>query len=377
MGYIIRGPLGGMAWHHLQYVMGLAAMGHEVLFLEDSDDYPSCYDPTTHVVDVDPTYGLAFAQKAFDRLSLGEHWTYYDAHQQAWHGPGAGRAQRFCGDADLVINVSGVNPLRPWTMAIERRLFIDTDPVFTQVNHLTDVAKRDRAAAHNRFFSFGEALETDAWSGPRDEFDWQPTRQPIVRNVWSNSQPQPRGRFTTVMQWDSYPAVEYGGSSYGMKSESFQAYLGLPGRVDEQFELALGSVTAPRESLRDLGWHLVNPLAVTRDPWTYQSYIENSKAEFSVAKQGYVVSRCGWFSERSACYLAAGKPVVVQDTGFSDRLPTGAGLMSFTDVESAAAAVADVAAHYDAHCRAARDVCAAHFDSGKVLQALIERSMNG
>jgi hypothetical protein len=129
--------------------------------------------------------------------------------------------------------------------------------------------------------------------------------------------------------------------------------------------------------LRDHGWRLVDPLAVTRDPWTYQHYIENSKAEFSVAKQGYVVSRCGWFSERTACYLAAGKPVVVQDTGFSDRLPTGAGLLSFTDVNSAAAGVADVAAHYDAHCRAAREVCAAHFDSGDVLQSLIERSMNG
>ena len=136
-------------------------------------------------------------------------------------------------------------------------------------------------------------------------------------------------------------------------------------------------MTAPRERLCENGWHLVDPLAVTRDPWTYQSYIENSKAEFSVAKQGYVVSRCGWFSERSACYLAAGKPVVVQDTGFSDRLPTGTGLLCFTDIDSAAAAVADVSERYDTHCRAARDVCAAHFDSGKVLQSLIERSMNG
>jgi hypothetical protein len=377
LGYIIRGPVGGMAWHHLQYVLGLAALGHEVLFLEDSDDYPSCYDPSKHVVDVDPTYGLAFARQAFDRLGLGDDWTYYDAHEQRWYGLGAEKAQRFCDDADMVINVSGVNPLRRWTMAIERRLFIDTDPVFTQVNHLADPAKRDRAAAHNRFFSFGEALNTAAWSGPRDEFNWLPTRQPVVRELWSNSKPQPRGRFTTVMQWDSYPAVEYRGSSYGMKSEAFQDYLDLPRRVDEQFELALGSATAPRERLRDHGWHLVDPLAVTRDPWTYQHYIDNSKAEFSVAKQGYVASRCGWFSERSACYLAAGKPVVVQDTGFSDRLPTGAGLLSFTDVESAAAAVADVSEHYDAHCRAARDVCAAHFDSGKVLQSLIERSMNG
>jgi hypothetical protein len=377
LGYIIRGPVGGMAWHHLQYVLGLADLGHEVLFLEDSDDYPSCYDPSRHVVDVDPTYGLAFARFAFDRLGVGDRWAYYDAHQQAWHGPRAEDAQSLCDRADMVINVSGVNPLRPWSMAIERRIFIDTDPVFTQVNHLTNRARRDLAAAHNRFFSFGEALSTATWSGPRDEFNWLPTRQPVVREVWDTSNPQPRGRFTTVMQWDSYPAVEYCGSSYGMKSESFEAYLGLPGRVVDQFELALGSASAPRERLRDHRWHLVDPLAVTRDPWTYQRYIQNSKAEFSVAKQGYVVSRCGWFSERSACYLAAGKPVVVQDTGFSDRLPTGAGLLSFTDVDSAAAAVADVSRRYDTHCQAARDVCEAYFDSVKVLLSLIERSMNG
>jgi hypothetical protein len=377
LGYIVRGPVGGMAWHHLQYVLGLTALGHEVLFLEDSDDYPSCYDPSRHVVDVDPTYGLAFARQAFDHLGLGDRWAYYDAHQQAWHGPRAENAQSFCDGADMVINVSGVNPLRRWSMAIERRIFIDTDPVFTQVNHLTDPAKRDRAAAHNRFFSFGEALSTSAWIGPRDEFNWLPTRQPVVREVWNTSKPQPHGRFTTVMQWDSYPPVEYSGASYGMKSESFEAYLGLPEKVDEQFELALGTANAPRERLRNHCWHLVDPLAVTRDPWTYQRYIENSKAEFSVAKQGYVVSRCGWFSERSACYLAAGKPVVVQDTGFSDRLPTDAGLLCFTDIDSAVAAVADVSERYDAHCRAARDVCAAHFDSGMVLQSLIERSMNG
>ena len=150
LGYIVRGPIGGMAWHHLQYVLGLKALGHEVLFLEDSDDYPSCYDPSRHVVDVDPTYGLAFARRRLTVWAWASHWAYYDAHQQAWHGPAADKAQRFCDDADMVINVSGVNPLRRWTVAIERRIFIDTDPVFTQVNHLTDPAKRDRAAAHNR-----------------------------------------------------------------------------------------------------------------------------------------------------------------------------------------------------------------------------------
>ena len=145
LGYIVRGPIGGMAWHHLQYVLGLKALGHDVLFIEDSDDYPSCYDPSRHVVDGNPTYGLAFATEAFRRLGLGESWAFYDAHTGAWHGAAASWATRFCETADLVLNVSGVNPLRPWTAPIERRVFLDTDPLFTQIRHLTDAAKRNLA----------------------------------------------------------------------------------------------------------------------------------------------------------------------------------------------------------------------------------------
>src|SRR5262245_59625558 len=159
LGYLVRGPIGGMAWHHLQYLLGLKAMGHDVLFLEDSDDYPSCYDPSTHTVTTDPTYGLTFATRVFERLDLDENWAYYDSHKNAWHGPAARRALAFIGNADMLIDISGVNPIRNSLENIPTRVLIATDPAFTQVRHLTNESARSRALQHTAFFSFGESIE--------------------------------------------------------------------------------------------------------------------------------------------------------------------------------------------------------------------------
>jgi hypothetical protein len=376
LGYIVRGPIGGMTWHHLQYILGLRALGHEVLFLEDSDDYPSCYDPSRHVVDCNATYGLKYADGIFRRYNLGENWAYYDAHGDSWHGPAANVAIPFCTEANLLINVSGVNPLRDWTASIQRRAFVDTDPAFTQVGHLNDERKHHRASAHNLFFSFGENIGQAQTNVPQDGFAWMPTRQPIFLDAWQMTMPERGAPMTTVMQWDSYPAAEYGGQRYGLKSQSFAEVAELPRLHDEVFEVALGGHAAPREDLKALGWRITDPLEVTRDPWAYQEFLQQSKAEFSVAKQGYVVSRCGWFSERSACYLASGRPVITQETGFSDNLPTGHGLWSFSDMPSALAALGALNSGYDKHCRAARDIAEACFDSSRVLSSLVNRAMN-
>ena len=376
LGYIVRGPIGGMAWHHLQYVIGLARLGHEVYFVEDSDDYPSCYDPTRHTTDTDPTYGLEFAKQTFNRVGLGDRWAYYDAHTQRWHGPCKDGIREICETSDLLLNISGINPLRPWVMKIPVRVLIDTDPVFTQLRHLSDPSVRRQALKHTAFFSFGENIGSDISNVPDDHLPWQPTRQPIVLDAWHVTPGPEDGKFTTVMQWDSYTAQEYNGKRYGMKSESFGPYMDLPEKVGSIFELALGNPTAPGDLLRSKGWLLRDPLEVTKDPWTYQSYIKNSKAEFSVAKHGYVISRSGWFSERSAAYLASGRPVLVQDAGFSDWLKTGSGVISFNTIEEALFGIEDINNHYEFHCQAARGIAKEYFDADKVLSLLIERAMN-
>ena len=377
LGYIVRGPLGGLAWHHLQYVMGLARLKHDVWFLEDSDDYDSCYDPVRNVTDRDPTYGLHFTASAFSRVGLGDRWAYYDAHTQRWLGPAAFRAPDLARTADLLLNLSCVNPLRPWFANVAQRALVDTDPVFTQIRHLSDPGAMARAREHTAFLTFGENIGTPSSSIPADGLPWQPTRQPVVLDAWPVTPGRPGGRFTTVMQWESYPAREHGGVRYGMKAESFAPYLDLPAGAgkDAVFELALGSPGAPRDLLRERGWKLRDPRRPTRDPWIYQRYLQRSKAEFGIAKHGYVASGSGWFSERTAAYLASGRPAVVQETGFSRWLPAGSGVVPFRSPAEALAGVAEVNARYPHHCRAARELAAAHFDSNRVLSDLLTRVM--
>jgi hypothetical protein len=333
LGYIVRGPLGGLAWHHLHYVMGLTRLGHDVYFIEDSGDYPSCYDPGRHVTDSDPSYGLKFTDRTFKKIGFENRWAYYDAHSSHWYGPCADSVHEICKTADILLNVSGVNVLRPWFMEIPVRVFIDTDPVFTQIRNLTDATRRNEVLLHTAFLSFGENISIGTSTVPDDGFPWQATRQPIVLDLWPMMPPAGEGRFTTVMQWDSYKQCQLNGNTYGMKSDSFGQFLRLPETAQCILELALGGERAPPEELKKFQWHICDSLKVTRTPWTYQHYIQDSRAEFSVAKEGYVVTNSGWFSERSAAYLASGRPVVVQETGFSEWLKAGAGIIAFRTPE--------------------------------------------
>jgi hypothetical protein len=375
LGYVVRGPLGGLAWHYLQYVLGLVKLGHDVFFVEQSaDDYPSCYDPANNTFGTDPTYGLAFAAEAFRALGVADRWAFFDAAGGRWHGPLA-NSLRSIESADMCLNVSGATTIPDALRAIPVRVFIDTDPAFTQVRHLTDEWARRRADDHNVFFTFAENLPAGRAEIPDDGRPWQPTRQPIVLDAWPVRPPQPRAKYTSVLLWDSYGAVEHAGKQFGPKSESFAPFYRLPERAGRQFELALGSPSAPCDYLRSVGWDVVDPLPITRDLFTYQRYIEASKGEFGIAKHGYVSTDSGWFSERSACYLASGRPVVVQDTGFSAWLATGEGVVPFSTPEEAVAAIAEVNGRYARHCQRAREIAASYFDSNKVLPDLLNRAM--
>jgi hypothetical protein len=372
LGYIVRGPIGGLAWHHLQYVLGLHRLGHDVLFVEDSDDYPACYDPTRHVVDADPTYGLGFARDAFGLVGLDQRWAYYDAHTATWLGAAAGAAEEFCKSADAVLNVSAVNPLREWLVEVPVRALIDTDPAFTQVRHLNDAGARGRALAHNRFLTFAENVRTGTARLPDDGFDWKATRQPMVVDRWKVEEAPSDGAYTTVMQWQSYPPVQFDGQMYGTKAESFGAFVDLPRQTNVPLEIALGGAGAPREMLAGKGWRLRNPLEVALKPEDFQHYVVSSRGEFAVAKHGYVVSNSGWFSERSAGYLASGRPVVTQETGFSELLTAGAGLFAVRDSGEAADALDQIENDYARHAAAARRVAEDYFDSRNVLTQLLE-----
>lgn len=372
-GYIVGGPLGGLAWHHLQYVLGLKSLGCTILYVEDSDDYPSCYNPQTHHLSSDPFYGLKFINELFASFEIQHLWSYFHQPSNQWYGIPKKKVDEFILNADVFINLSGYNPLREEYLKIPFRVYIDTDPVFTQIRHLTESAAMSRALRHNYFFSFGENFFLNKCTIPEDGFDWKPTRQPVYINAWKYSAGQKGAKWTTVMQWDSYKVRTFKGRKFSMKSSSFEPYFTLPHKVSDSFELAIGNTTAPREKLLKQGWHLEDPLSVTLTPSTYQEYIRRSKGEWSVAKEGYVSSYSGWFSERSAGYLASGRPVVIQDTGFSEFIQTGRGLFSFTSPEGAVAAIDEVNRNYEQHCSYARAIAEEYFHSDKVLLSILQR----
>jgi hypothetical protein len=228
---------------------------------------------------------------------------------------------------------------------------------------------------HDRQFSFGEHL-TDAV--PDTGHYWRPTRQPVVLSEWRPALPY-REVFTTVMNWTSYNQVIYNGQTYGQKDVEFMRFLELPSLVaPTALEIAVNegkTRRTPRALLAHKGWRVVDPAVVCPELESYRQYIEASKAEWSVAKNGYVVGQAGWFSCRSACYLAAGRPVIVQDSGFGAVLPVGEGLLSFTTLEEAALAIREVEAHYGRHAAAARAIAEAYFDADKVLTRLLAEAL--
>lgn len=374
-GLLAQYPLGGVAWDYLQYPVGLARAGHDVYYLEDTGLSP--YHPEADGLVETADLNVRYLAGLFERFGLGGRWAYRFPEQDRWFGMPDRQRREVVKTADLILNISGMLR-RP--QQLERRgvlAYVDTDPVFTQVKLARGQADfRAVVDAHDRHFSFGECLPGDT---PETGHQWLPTRQPILLNEWVHDR-EDNGRYTTVMNWASHRDIEYAGQRYGQKDLEMRRLLDLPARTKVPLELALASGKAahpPVDLLGHHGWLVVAAATACPDLDSYRDYIQRSRAEFSVAKHGYVVGKAGWFSCRSACYLAAGRPVVVQDTGFSCALPTGEGLLTFTDLDSAAAAIETIEADYPRHRRAARRLAEEHFEAGAVLESLVSRALAG
>jgi hypothetical protein len=375
-GMIAHHPIGGMTWHYLQYLVGLARLGHDVYYLEDMADHPS--SPADKWSATDCTFNVEYLSDVMSRFGLGDRWAYCFYMGPQWFGLSNEKRRAVLQSADLLINVSG-SLAQPQNYRQVRRLaYVDTDPVFNQLKFvLGNQTIRNQIDAHDIHFSFGERFSKAV---PATGHRWRPTRQPILLSEWHPAMPQ-RKVFTTVMNWmvRSKPLV-YDGQTYGQKDAEFMRFLELPKQVAPavmELALTLGKERIdPRGQLVEKGWHVVDPQQVCPTYGSYRRYIESSLAEWSVAKNGYVLGQSGWFSERSACYLAAGRPVVVQDTGFSAVLPVGEGLLPFRTMEEAVAAIQEVVAHYPRHAEAARAIAEEYFDSDKVLPQLIEEALS-
>jgi hypothetical protein len=382
-GLIAQHPLGGVAWDYVQYAAGLARLGHDVYYFEDSGQWP--YNPQGGALrderEVrDPSFHLRYLETVMSRFGLAGRWAYRFPLDSVWYGLPDTQRNRVVGSTDLLINVSGTLQRPEEFRMIPRMVYIDSDPGFTQVKVACGAEPfRLRLNLHDVHFSFGECLPGNL---PPTGHVWRPTRQPILLSEWRPRTAR-REAFTTVMNWSSYRSVRYRGQRFGQKNLEFWRFLNLPRAVSPVvLEIAVRGAggrrgsSAPIRRFAQKGWTIANPLEVCPDLESYRHYVESSKAEWTVAKNGYVVADCGWFSCRSACYLAAGRPVVVQETGFSRVLPGGMGILPFRTLEEAAAGIREVEANYARHSKAARALAEEYFDSDKVLTHLVEEAMN-
>ena len=390
--------LAGVGWDYIQYCIGLMRLGHDVYYFEDSGEWP--YNLNGGIngddwVEKDCYKNITYLKTLFDRYGLNDRWAYFFPLRNEWFGMNDSKRNEVLHTADMLINVSGTLEKPEKYECVKKLIYIDSDPGFTQVKlklNQKDFAKR--IAAHHCHFSFGESLPPFLKD---DQYNWKPTRTPIVLSEWETKKDHNR-RYTTIMNWTSYKPLVFEGKSFHQKDIEFIRFIELKRKLKNiNLEVALSRLqhknwqsslpdhvaglheqdirfSSPADLLSYYGWNVVDPAEKCNDMDAYRDYISCSKAEWSVAKGGYAISKPGWFSCRSACYLAAGRPVIVQDTGFSQVLPEGEGILGFNTLNEAQEKIEEVEAHYTLHAKRAREIADEYFDASKVLQQLIDNA---
>jgi hypothetical protein len=373
-------PFAGVVWQVLHYLEGFRRLGHDVTYVEDTGNWP--YDPDLETVTDDATGAVRRLGGLLEAYGFGDRWAFCNAARP-------GEVHGMCQDvldwrlrrADVLVNLSGGTVLGPQHEHVPVRIYLETDPVTPQIE--IDEGREFTAqllAAHTHHFTFGERIGTPECVVPVGPFTYIPTRQPVVLDWWAPSDdgsPTTNGarlRCTTVASWEQREKdIRWRGETYTWsKSAEFEKLLGVPARVDATLELALAlDDEATLARLRAAGYVVGPARGLSNDPLAYRQYIRGSGAEFTAAKDQNVRLRSGWFSDRTATYLAAGRPVVVQDTGFDAVLPTGEGLLSFRTPDDAVAALQDVAADPVRHGQTALDIAREYFDSDVVLAKLL------
>jgi hypothetical protein len=374
-GILFWYPLAGVTWQFLHYLIGLRRLGYDVFYVEDSARY--VYDPRIDDVSPDATGNVAMVAPILEAHGLAGRWAYRGAYPGGRsYGMSEEAVLRLYREADAFLNVTGAQELRDEQLAIPRRIYVESDPFITQVRALQgDAACRAALELHDTHFSFGENIGARDCLVPEAGIEWLPTRQPVVCDLWADG-PCGGDAYTTITTWHNKGKdVDWEGRRwYWTKDREFKKHLDLPARTGTPFELAVSDHEEARVLLDRHGWRRAEAVSISADPNAYRSYIQRSRGEFTVARDQYVRPRTGWFSDRSACYLAAGRPVITEDTGFGRFVPTGEGLFAFSTTAEAAAAVEEIERDYPRHCRAARELAEQCFGAERVLGSLMERA---
>ena len=374
LGLLGQFPLTGIGWQLIHHLAGLQGLGFRVYYIEDTGTAP--YDPRLRSPVGDCTYSLQFIAHALARIGMEHAWAYHDGLNGQWHGLSERRVQEVFSHAVCTINLCGAsNPATLTYRPKGKLVYLETDPVLLQIQLAQgDPAAVQFLAGHDAHVTYGENLGEADCPIPLSHFQWQKTRPPIALDLWPVRADGSSRRFTTIATWHNRGKdVSFRGETYyWSKHLNFLRLINLPTRTAQELELAT-EIYEPTElaAVRRHGWVLTSSLAVSQDIDVYRDYICGSRGEFTVSKDVVTRTRSGWFSDRSACYLAAGKPVVTQETAFSKYIPTGRGLFAFSTADEVLAALDVINCDYAAHARAAREIAAEYFDSRKLLTRVL------
>ena len=369
--YMVRYPLGGNLSWLLQWLMGFQQLGHDVYLVEKSGYPSSCFDLSKRVMSDDCAYGIAIVNPLLERFGLQDRWCYVDAQGQ-YYGLPRQRVESILKTADLFVDMGthGVEKQGTWLEEAADtglRVLIGTEPGFTHIRMENKLAAGEELPQYDFYYTTGQNIGTDQSTAPTAGRQWRPVFDPIVMSQFPYQPANPDAPFTTVMNWRSHEPIAFNGNEYGQKDVEFVKFMDLPSRISVPLELAVAGKPMPTQQLMEARWCLRDAHEVTVSLNSYKRYIRASRGEFSVCKNVCVAMNTGWFSERSAAYLASGRPVVMQETGFSRHLPCGRGLFAVRTVNEAAAAINEINSDYERHAKWARDIALEYLVAEKVL----------
>jgi hypothetical protein len=373
-------PIAGVIWQHIHYIVGLQQLGHDVYYIEDSARLP--YNPETFEVNNEFDYAAQLLDQLSKEFGFKNRWAFCARYLPG--NPTAGLAlkkiRQLYRDADAILNICGTQEFNEDLLKSDRILYVESDPAVEQIR--IDNGEKSTVRylkRHHALFTFGENVGTKNFPVPTHGFKWLPTRQPIVTDLWKTNRAPPRAAvFTSIANWSTsgLKDITWRGEKYlWSKSREFVRFVAAPKRSGQTFELATDIKDGKtREKFERNGWRFTSPLQLSVDYWLYRDYIHRSKGEFTVAKDQYVRLNTGWFSDRSACYLAAGRPVITQETGFTTNYGGEAGLLAFKSLGEIAEAVKMIDSDYGKHSRAARALAKEIFEAWKVVKSLLDRA---
>jgi hypothetical protein len=377
MGFMGSMPIAGVIWQHVHYIVGLQRLGHDVYYIEDSARIP--YNPETFDVGNDFSYAAKFLKRLSREFDFENRWSFCARYLP--DNPTAGlslkKIRELYRDADAILNICGAQEFNDDLLTSERIVYVESDPGVEQIKiDKGNKTTRDYLRRHHALFTFGENVGTKRFPVPTHGFKWLPTRQPVVIDLWKTKSNLRRAAvFTSVANWSTsgLKDITWRGRKYlWSKSREFLRFIAAPKKAREPFELATNiKDRQTQKKFEANGWRLISPTRMSVDYWSYRDYIQQSKGEFSVAKDQYVRLNTGWFSDRSVCYLAAGRPVIIQETGFTKHYGGKCGLLAFNSLGEIANAVKSINADYKKHSRAAFQIARDNFEAETVLKSLL------